>query len=107
MAIGVAGVALACMASDIGVHGVTLACMAWHWRAWRCDWRGWRAMVGGRSIRKYTGTIREYRIASNEECMVPVTCGLYLINATEPLLEAFSLLAAINNLYGDTVTQSI
>jgi len=35
MAIGVAGVALACMASDIGVHGVTLACMAWHWRAWR------------------------------------------------------------------------
>ena len=43
-----------------------------------CDWRGWRAMIGGRSIRKYTGTIREYRIASNEECMVPVTCGLYL-----------------------------
>jgi hypothetical protein len=48
---------------DIGVHGVTLACMA-------CDWRGWRAMIGGRSIRKCTGTIREDRVASNEECMV-------------------------------------
>ena len=63
MPIGVAGVALACMASDIGMHGVTLACMT-------CDWRGWRAMIGGHSIRKCTGTIREDRVASNEECMV-------------------------------------
>jgi hypothetical protein len=57
------------------MRGVTLACMA-------CDWRGWRAMIGERSIRKYTGTIREDRVASNEECMVPVrmdgTSGLYL-----------------------------
>jgi hypothetical protein len=35
MAIGMAGVGLACMASDIGMRGVTLACMAWCWRAWR------------------------------------------------------------------------
>jgi len=56
---------------DIGVHGVALA-------AWRAIGVAGVQWLAGAALRKYYRYIREYRIASNEECMVPVTCGLYL-----------------------------